>query len=130
MSACCVEVLPVSAEVLLAVFDMPVSFHRCLVPITGGAAAALMLSQAIWMTQNLPDGAQGWLGLSEEEWRQEVGLSRAEQRGARRVLRGAGFLEERRCTFTHKVWIRVRHKAIWEALSSHGNRSPRTEVAQ
>lgn len=43
-------VAPVSAittEVLLQVFDLPVSFHRCLIPLTGGVTAALMLSQAI-----------------------------------------------------------------------------------
>ena len=45
------EPIAISAELLLEVFDMPVSFHRCLVPVAGGVAPALMLSQAIWTRQ-------------------------------------------------------------------------------
>ena len=30
----------ISDELLLAVFDMPVTFHRCLVPVAGGVTAA------------------------------------------------------------------------------------------
>lgn len=41
----------ITTDLLLEVFDLPVSFHRCLVPIAGGVTAALMLSQAIWTTQ-------------------------------------------------------------------------------
>ena len=37
----------ITTDLLLQVFDLPVSFHRCLVPITGGVTPALMLSQAI-----------------------------------------------------------------------------------
>ena len=47
----------ITAELLLEVFDLPVSFHRCLVPITGGVTAALMLSQAIWTTQTTEPAA-------------------------------------------------------------------------
>ena len=41
----------ITTDLLLQVFDLPVSFHRCLVPITGGVTPALMLSQAIWISQ-------------------------------------------------------------------------------
>ena len=40
-----------TAELLLDVFDLPISFHRCLVPVSGGVTSALMLSQAIWTAQ-------------------------------------------------------------------------------
>ena len=43
----------ISDELLLAVFDMPVTFHRCLVPVAGGVTGALMLSQAIWLTETV-----------------------------------------------------------------------------
>ena len=85
-----------TAELLLQVFDLPVSFHRCLVPITGGITAALMLSQAIWTTQELDPDSNGWFMKSQEEWTDDTGLSRWEQETARRALRSAGFLEERR----------------------------------
>ena len=39
-----VEAHDITTELLLEVFDIPVSFHRCLVPVTGGITSALMLS--------------------------------------------------------------------------------------
>ena len=77
----------ITPQVLLDVFDTPVSFHRCLVPVTGGVTSALMLSQAIWTTQSLEPSADGWFIRSQEQWTQETGLSRWEQETARRALR-------------------------------------------
>jgi hypothetical protein len=106
----------ITAALLLEVFDMPVSFHRCLVPITGGVTAALLLSQAIWTTQALDEAAGGWFARSQEQWSEETGLSRWEQETARRVLRTAGFLEERRIGMPAKLWFRVCPEAVWFAL--------------
>jgi GH15 family glucan-1,4-alpha-glucosidase len=106
----------VTAELLLQVFDLPVSFHRCLVPITGGITAALMLSQAIWTTQELDPEANGWFIKSQEEWTEDTGLSRWEQETARRALRSAGLLEERRVGMPAKLWYRVRPDHVWQAL--------------
>ena len=106
----------ITAELLLQVFDLPVSFHRCLVPITGGITAALMLSQAIWTTQELDPEANGWFMKSQEEWTDDTGLSRWEQETARRALRSAGLLEERRVGMPAKLWYRVRPDHVWQAL--------------
>ena len=72
------EGLGITPQVLLDVFDTPVSFHRCLVPVTGGVTSALMLSQAIWTTQSLEPSADGWFIRSQEQWSQVTGLSRWE----------------------------------------------------
>lgn len=109
----------ITADLLLEVFDLPVSFHRCLVPITGGVTAALMLSQAIWTTQTIEPSANGWFSRSQEQWTEETGLSRWEQETARRALRNAGFLEERRVGMPAKLWFRVRPEAVWCALQAH-----------
>ncbi|TAK82109.1 MAG: hypothetical protein EPO20_22645 [Betaproteobacteria bacterium] len=109
----------ITAELLLEVFDLPVSFHRCLVPITGGVTAALMLSQAIWTTQAIDRAANGWFSKSQDQWTDETGLSRWEQETARRALRSAGFLEERRVGMPAKLWFRVRPEAVWRALQAH-----------
>lgn len=108
----------ITAELLLEVFDIPVSFHRCLVPITGGVTAALMLSQAIWTTQTIERAADGWFSKSRDEWTEDTGLSRWEQETARRALRSAGFLEERRVGVPAKLWFRVRPEAVWRALQA------------
>ncbi len=106
----------ITPELLLDVFDAPVSFHRCLVPITGGVTSALMLSQAIWTTQSLEQADQGWFNRSQEQWRLETGLTRWEQETARRALRRAGLIEERRIGMPAKLWFRVRSDAVWRAL--------------
>ncbi len=108
----------ITADLLLEIFDLPVSFHRCLVPITGGVTAALMLSQAIWTSQTIEPAANGWFSKSQEQWTEETGLSRWEQETARRALRGAGFLEERRVGMPAKLWFRVRPEAVWSALQA------------
>lgn len=108
----------ITADLLLEVFDLPVSFHRCLVPITGGVTAALMLSQAIWTSQTIEPSDNGWFSRSQEQWTEETGLSRWEQETARRALRSAGFLEERRVGMPAKLWFRVRPEAVWRALQS------------
>ena len=107
---------PITAELLLQVFDLPVSFHRCLVPITGGVTAALMLSQAIWVTQDLACTCDGWFTKSQDQWTDDTGLSRWEQETARRSLRRAGFMEERRAGMPSKLWFRVCPSRIWLAL--------------
>ena len=115
----------ITAELLLEVFDLPVSFHRCLVPITGGVTAALMLSQAIWTTQAIDRAANGWFSKSQDQWTDETGLSRWEQETARRALRSAGFVEERRVGMPAKLWFRVRPEAVWHALKTHTAADPR-----
>ncbi len=107
---------PLSPELLLQILDLPVSFHRCLVPITGSVTAALLLSQAICTAQEGDPGSNGWFTKSQEEWTEETGLSRCEQETARRILREAGFIEERRSGMPAKLWYRVCPEIVWRAL--------------
>jgi len=109
----------ITAELLLEVFDLPVSFHRCLVPITGGVTGALMLSQAIWTTQTIDRTANGWFSKSQDQWSDETGLSRWEQETARRALRSAGFVEERRVGMPAKLRFRVHPDTVWRALQAY-----------
>lgn len=111
--------LPVTENLLLDVFDPPVSFHRCLVPVTGSVTAALMLSHAIWSSQASEPDADGWFVKSREEWGDETGLSRSEQETARRVLRDGGFIEERRVGMPAKLCFRVRPDHVLRALQRH-----------
>ena len=117
------QVPGITAQLLLDVFDAPVSFHRCLVPVTGGITSALLLSQAIWTSQWLEPAADGWFLRSQDEWTQETGLSRWEQESARRALRRSGLLEERRIGMPARLWFRVRPDAVWRALQAAAGQS-------
>lgn len=113
----------ITPQLLLDVFDAPVSFHRCLVPVTGGITSALLLSQAIWTSQWLEPAADGWFLRSQDDWTQETGLSRWEQESARRALRRSGLLEERRIGMPARLWFRVRPDAVWRALQAAAGQS-------
>ena len=117
--------LGITPELLLDIFDTPITFHRCLIPVSGGVNAALLLSHAIWTTQALDGEADGWFLKSQEQWAEETGLSRWEQETARRALRDAGLLEERRVGMPARLWFRVRASAVWAALKVHAARSAR-----
>jgi len=119
MTASNVLPMPITQSLLLEVFDQPVSFHRCLVPVTGSVTAALMLSQAIWSSQTSEPEADGWFVKSRWEWEDETGLSRWEQETARRVLRDGGFLDERRVGMPAKLYFRVRPDQVLRALQRH-----------
>lgn len=106
-------------ELLLQILDLPVSFHRCLVPITGSVTAALLLSQAICTAQEADRSLNEWFSKSQNEWGEDTGLSRWEQETARRLLRQAGFLEERRFGMPAKLWYRVCPERVWHALQEH-----------
>jgi len=118
MSMLSSSVSRLNPELLLQILDLPVSFHRCLVPITGSVTAALLLSQAICTAQESDPSLNGWFSKSQDEWREETGLSRWEQETARRTLREAGFLEERRFGMPAKLWYRVCPERVWHALQA------------
>lgn len=117
------QVPGITTQLLLDVFDAPVTFHRCLVPVTGGITSALLLSQAIWTSQWLEPAADGWFLRSQDDWTQETGLSRWEQESARRALRRSGLLEERRIGMPARLWFRVRPDAVWRALQAAAGQS-------
>ena len=125
--------LGITPQLLLDVFDLPITFHRCLVPLTGSVTAALMLSQAICTTQELDPKSCGWLLKSQEERTEETGLTRWEQATARRALRDAGFLMERRAGMPARLWYRVCSRTLWGALKAQAARNaamtPRTRAS-
>lgn len=78
----------------LELLDRPIAFHRCFVPIAGGVAGAVFLSQLLYWSGRLPPERGGWLWKSGKEWEEETGLRRGEQEAARKKLRAVGVLNE------------------------------------
>lgn len=128
MSAANVFLLPLTSSLLLDAFDSPVTFHRCLVPITGSVTAALMLSQAIWASQAPGREPNAWITISADQWREQTGLSRREEETARRALRAGGFIEERRIGMPPQLSFRVRPERILRALQCHAKTARTSEA--
>jgi 5-methylcytosine-specific restriction endonuclease McrA len=100
---------------LQSLLDRPIAFHRVFVPLTGGVLSALMLSQAIYWTPRGYTG-DGWFHKSQEEWQEEIGLSRWEQETARKRLRVTTFWQEDRRGIPAKMWYRVDLVSLYEAI--------------
>jgi hypothetical protein len=119
------ESLGITPQLLLEVFDIPVSFHRCLVPITGGVTSALMLSQAIWTSQSLEPSADGWFLRSRNSGHRRPG-SRAGSRRPRAARCAA-----RACSKNVALACRrssgsaSARDAVWRALQAHAGAADR-----
>jgi hypothetical protein len=87
-------------EFLLMMLDGPITFHRAYVPMTGMVTAALLLSHVV---QTCTDGethdgitdSDGWFTKTQQQWTDEIGLSRDETATARSKLRDLGVISER-----------------------------------
>ena len=116
-------------SLVLEVFDLPITFHRCLVRVTGSVTAALMLSQAMAWTEDLASEVEGWFMRSQGDWAEETGLSRWEQETARRVLRNCGLLEERKMGMPARLWFRVNRQRLGAALRELSERREKSRIS-
>lgn len=108
---------------LLKLLDRPITFHRVFVDITGSINAALMLSNAIYWTNRLPNEREGWFHKTREEWTAETGLTVREQETAQQKLIALGLVDTRRgkvdmALSVTVMWFRVNVEALTAALSS------------
>lgn len=99
--------------------DRPIAFNRAFIELGLSVKASLMLSQAVyWSRRTTKPG--GWFYKTQDEWFDEIGLRRREQEAARRDLREAGFLDEKKMGVPCKVFYRVNQDALSAAILSHG----------
>lgn len=108
---------------LLKLLDRPITFHRCFVDLTGSINAALMLSQAVYWTNRLPEDREGWFHKTQEEWEEETGLTRREHDKARLRLIELGLWESQRAKVSASdcvtaLWHRVNLAALQNQLET------------
>jgi hypothetical protein len=94
-----------------------VAFQRIFVDVTCSVNAALMLSQGVYLSAVQPTPQRGgWFFKSCEEWKEEVGLSRHEQDGARKILRKSAVWEEELRGVPAKLWFRINFEVLRDKL--------------
>lgn len=93
-------------DLLRELLDRPISFHRILAKVSGGATVGLFLSQAFYWSRRT-DNPEGWFWKTQEEWEEETSLTRREQETARARLKALGILQEKRAGVPAKLYFRL-----------------------
>jgi hypothetical protein len=88
----------------------PIAYFPSLAPHVGGTNAAMLLCQLLYWTTRTRD-PEGWIYKSQLELIAETGMSRDEQRTARKALTTRGLIEERYDRLNHRLWFRVNVEA-------------------
>jgi len=107
-----VQALEQNPELAIMVASPPIAFHRAFVDITGSATAALLLSACLQEQDDRGSTPDGWFPASFETWHARTGLSRKEQATARKLLREARLIQERKEGFPATLEIRVMYDQV------------------
>lgn len=105
-------------DTIKALLVRPVAFHPILAKLCDSAGAGLMLSQAIYWSERTHD-AGGWFYKTQEEWQEEICLSRWEQETARKTLRRLGFWFEEKRGVPCKLYFRVDLEKLGQAIAQY-----------
>jgi|GEM_PF-1531576 len=105
-------------DMISTLLQRPVAYQPVFRHVGGSTVAGIMLSQLYYWSSEGRIGAErdGWFYKTQEEWHRETGLSRSEQERARRDLRKAKLLIEKRRGNPAKLWFRLDVAAVNNAV--------------
>lgn len=83
-----------------------IAFHTVFAAITGNINSALFLSQAYFWSDK-GKKANGWFYKTQEDWKDETGLSRYQQEYCRKVLREKKILLEKKEGNPYKLYFKI-----------------------
>ncbi|MCP4540616.1 MAG: hypothetical protein GY832_26055 [Chloroflexi bacterium] len=101
--------------ILALLSDRPVAYHPDVARIVGGVKAAVFLCQLLYWTGR-EARTDGFIWKTQAEMEQETALTRHEQDGARKRLRGLGIIEEKRAGIPAKLHYRVDTDKLLESI--------------
>lgn len=111
------EEIRTNPDFAMFMLDLPIAVKRCYIPLTGRVTAALMLSWAAQISEELPPGNQ-WFAKTNDEWMVEIGLSKDELASARARLEELDLLQVRREGLDAGSLKRVNHYRVnWANLT-------------
>jgi hypothetical protein len=84
----------------------PVAYYPSLVKIAGSVGAAILLCLLIYWRGKEPDSDE-WIYKTQAEIREEMGLTRFEQEGARKLLKEKGILKEKFLGVLRKLYFSI-----------------------
>ena len=84
----------------------PIAYFPSLSPYVGGSNAAILCCQLVYWTPRAKD-PDGWIYKEQLDIMAETGLSRDEQRTARRALKARKLLLERYDRLNHRLYLKI-----------------------
>lgn len=97
--------------------ERQIGFNPLLVPACGGSVeAALMMAQALYWSDGRTTLPDGWFYKTQDDWEEETGVGRYEQKSARNRLLALGFIEEKLKGIPARLHFRINHEVLSEAL--------------
>ncbi len=119
------EAVRYQQALLRVVQGRPIAFFSAYAHALGSVTAALLLSQLCYWADKGHD-PDGWIYKTQAELEAETGMGRREQETARRVLRAAGILAERKAGTPARLYFRVDFERLVDRLAKDGGiRHPR-----
>lgn len=113
----------ITPNLLLDIFDEPIIFHKAYVQLTEDALAALFLSYATYTAEKLENHHEGWFTKTYDEWQAETGLTRFQQRSARKILIEKGLLIERKIGMPAKLMYKIDMEELLYQLNIQANQN-------
>ena len=104
-------------QALVEIITHPVAYYVAFAKAGGGVTVGVFLSQLFYWTGKGSD-PDGWIYKTQEEWEAETGLTRWEQETARKRLKRAGVLEEKRRGVPARLHYRVDLDTLIDLVSS------------
>lgn len=106
-------------ELITTLLERTIAYHPVFRDVAGSTAGAVFLSQVYyWSTgERIPSQRAGWFYKTGKEWQRETRLTRSEQERARRDLKKAGLLEEKRRGRPAKLFFRLNLNRLFECIT-------------
>lgn len=102
------EQIQLIENLLLAVLDKPIAYHRIFATICDDLNAGIMLSQLwYWRSGKTAQQRDGWFYKTVTEWDDETALTRRQIDRARVILKKKKFIEEKLKGMPPKLHYRV-----------------------
>jgi hypothetical protein len=106
-------------SVLSELLQRPVAYHAVLAKALGSVPAAVILSQGVYWAKKAPAEKQGWFWVTAEEWYNQTGVSEESQLTARKILKQAGFWEEKLIGLPAKMHYKIDFESLVAVISGY-----------
>lgn len=106
-------------SVLAEFLERPVAYHPVLAKALGSVPAAVILSQGVYWWKIARKDGKDWFWVTADEWYNQTGVSEESQLTARKILKNAGFWEEKLIGLPAKMHYRIDVEILVAVISRY-----------